>query len=214
MNRITSISHSAAIKNRTKNSIYSWFTGSALIVLLIAVLVLNGRISTASSHEITQSFPLAYDATGAMLDAVVFPTYADQRIQSPFAQYDATAAMLDAVVLSHQVRPALQGLAYDATGAMLGAVVFPTNADQQVSIPTTQGLIYDATGAMLGAVVFPTYSDQQVSIPTSQGLVYDATGAMLEAVVFTHQVRPVSYPLWYDATGAMLEAVVFPKFPE
>jgi hypothetical protein len=239
MNRITSISHSVATKKRTKKSIYTWFTGSTLIVLLIAVLVLNGRISTASSHEITQSFPLAYDATGAMLDAVVFPTYADQRIQSPFAQFDASAAMLDAVVFSHQVRPALQGLAYDATGAMLGAVVFPTDADQQVSIPTTQGLIYDATGAMLdavvfkhqvrpalqglaydatgamlNAVVFPTYADQQVNIPTSQGLAYDATGAMLDAVVFTHQVRPVSYPLWYDATEAMLEAVVFPKFPE
>jgi hypothetical protein len=184
MDKITSMPHSAAVKNRAKKSIYAWLTGSTLIVLLTAFLVLNGRISTASSHEITQSFPVAYDATGAMLNAVVFPTYADQRIQSSLAQYDASAAMLDAVVFSHQVRPALQGLAYDATGAMLNAVVFPT------------------------------YADQQVNIPTSQGLAYDATGAMLDAVVFTHQVRPVSYPLWYDATGAMLEAVVFPKFPE
>jgi hypothetical protein len=136
-----------------KKSIYTWFTGAALIILLIALLILNGRVSMVSSVEITQSFPLAYDATGAMLDAVVFPMYGDEQIQSPLAQYDDSGAMLDAAVFTHQVRSALHWLAYDATGAMLGAVVFPTYSDQQVSIPTSLGLVYDATGVMLDAVV-------------------------------------------------------------
>jgi hypothetical protein len=51
---------------------------------------------------------LAYDATGAMLSAVVLPTYNDQL----------------------RVMPVQQGLAYDATGAMLKAVVFPKYPDR------------------------------------------------------------------------------------
>jgi hypothetical protein len=172
------------VVNQSKQPLQGWFAVAALIVLLIAFLVLSGRVTTASSAELAQSFPLTYDATGAMLDAVVFPTYSDQRIQSPSSQYDATGAMLDAVVFSHQLRPAFQGLAYDATDTMLDAVVFPT------------------------------YSDQQVIVPVLQGLAYDATGSMLNAVIYSHQVRPVSYPLGYDATGAMLKAVVFPKYPD
>jgi hypothetical protein len=97
------------VVNQSKKPLAAWFAGAALIVLLVAFLVLSGRVTTASSKEIAQSFPLTYDATGAMLDAVVFPTYSDQRIQSPSAQYDATGAMLDAVVFSHQLRPAFRG---------------------------------------------------------------------------------------------------------
>jgi hypothetical protein len=216
MDKIRSYPTSVPVENRSNKLRKAWITGTALIVLLITLVALNARAAAtqtlAGSQDKTQSFALAYDATGAMLDAVVF---------------------------SHQVQPAFSGLAYDATGAMLAAVVYPTYSDQQWAVPISQGLAYDATGAMqdavvfshqvqsafsglaydatgamLAAVVFPAYSDQQVTVPTSPASAYDATGAMLNAVVFSHQVRPVSYPLWYDATGAMLEAVVFPKYPE
>jgi hypothetical protein len=43
--------------------------------------------------------------------------------------YDATGTMLNAVVYSHQVRPVSYPLWYDATGAMLEAVVFPKYPD-------------------------------------------------------------------------------------
>jgi uncharacterized lipoprotein YajG len=136
MNKITSIPNSVPTVDKSKKSLQNWFAVTALIVLLVALLLLNGRViatqTMASSKEVTQSFPLGYDATGAMLDAVVFPTYLDQRIQSPLAQYDAT-------------------------GSMLNAVVFPTYSDQRMTVPISQGLSYDATGAMLEAVVFPKY---------------------------------------------------------
>jgi hypothetical protein len=67
-----------------------------------------------------------------MLDAVVCPTYSDQQVFAPALQglsYDATGTMLNAVVFSHQVRPAFYPLRYDATGAMLEAVVFPKYPD-------------------------------------------------------------------------------------
>jgi hypothetical protein len=148
------------------HNIYLWvLTGAALIALVSVLLVVLERTNssvTPSSVAVPQSYPLAYDATGAMVDAIVFPTYSDQL----------------------RVMPVQPGLAYDATGAMLSAVVLPTYNDQLRIMPAQQGLAYDATGAMLNAVVLPTYNGQLRVMPVKQGLVYDATGAMLEAVVF------------------------------
>jgi hypothetical protein len=82
------------------------------------------------SHQVIRpiSQGLAYDATGVMLNAIVFPTYSDQRVSIPASQglaYDATGAMLNAVIFSNQVRPVSYPVWYDATGEMLKAVVFP-----------------------------------------------------------------------------------------
>jgi hypothetical protein len=141
MDKIRSYPTSVPAENRLNRLRKAWITGTALIVLLITLVALNARAaatqSLAGSQDITQSFPLPYDATGAMLDAVVF---------------------------SHQVQPAFSGLAYDATGAMLEAVVFPTYADQPVLALPSPGLAYDATGAMLSAVVF-SHQVRPVSYP-------------------------------------------------
>jgi hypothetical protein len=154
--RNTSIQNSVPTVNESKKSPQTWFAGTVLIVLLAALLVVNGRVTTASHKEIPRPFSQAYDATGAMLDAVVFPAYSDQRIQSPLAQYDATGAMLDFVVFpTHSDQQvSLQGLAYDALGTMLHAVVY-SHQVRTDSYP----LWYDATEAMLEAVVFPKYPD-------------------------------------------------------
>jgi hypothetical protein len=133
------------------HNIYLWvLTGAALIALVSVLLVVLERTNssvTPSSVAVPQSYPLAYDATGAMVDAIVFPTYSDQLRGMP-------------------VQP---GLAYDATGAMLSAVVLPTYNDQLRIMPVQPGLAYDATGAMLSAVVLPTYNDQLRIMRCSRG---------------------------------------------
>jgi hypothetical protein len=116
-------------------------TGVALIALVSVLLVVLERTTpsvTPSSVAVPQSIPLAYDATGAMLDAIVLPTYNDQL----------------------RIMPVQQGLAYDATSAMLSAIVLPTYTEQLRVMPVQQGLAYDATGAMLEAVVSPKYPDR------------------------------------------------------
>lgn len=66
--------------------------------------------------------------------------------------YDATGAMLEAVVLPSKLSASTSKvMVYDATGEMLGAVVF--SWEQNAATP--QSSFYDATGVMLDAVVFP-----------------------------------------------------------
>jgi hypothetical protein len=141
---------------QSKKHIPNWLIGSVLLIVL-ALLILGARWITQAAPASAlgaPSVPLAYDATGAMLNSVVFPKYREQRIHSAASRYDATGAMLNAVVFSHEAQRVSRPLAYDATGAMLNAVVFSHEA-RLASRP----LPYDATGAMLEAVVFPTYPE-------------------------------------------------------
>jgi hypothetical protein len=153
------------------------FLATMLLIVLIGLLALNVQFNArpaAISVLPPAAAPLAYDATGAMLNAVVYPHYPEQRTYAHVEQYDATGVMQNAIVYAHRVRPVSRPLAYDATGAMLSSIVF-SNQVRPVSRP----LAYDATGAMLNSIVFTN----QVR-PISRPLPYDATGTMLEAVVF------------------------------
>jgi hypothetical protein len=163
------------VQRHPKKHTAHWILLSVMLIVLSSLLVIKLIAQPVATTALSApSVPLAYDATGAMLNSVVFPTYPDQRVQSPAALYDATGAMLDAIVLSNQVRPASKALPYDATAAMQNAIVL-SNQIRPVSRP----LAYDATGAMLNAILF----SNQVR-PASPNLPYDATGTMLEAVVY------------------------------
>jgi hypothetical protein len=152
-----------------------WILLSVMLIVLSSLVALELTAQPVATTALpAPSVPLAYDATGAMLNSIVYPTYPDRRVQSPAALYDATGAMLNAIVLSNQVRPVSRPLAYDATASMLNAIVL-SNQVRPVSRP----LAYDATGVMLNALVF----SNQVR-PAPRNLPYDATGAMLEAVVY------------------------------
>jgi hypothetical protein len=143
------------VQPHSKKHTVHWILLSLMLIVLSSLLVIKLIAQPVSTTALSgPSVPLAYDATGAMLNSVVFPTYPDRRVQSPAALYDATGAMLDAIVLSNQVRPVSRPLAYDATGVMLNALVF----SNQVR-PAPRNLPYDATGAMLEAVVYPKYPE-------------------------------------------------------
>lgn len=163
------------VQLQSKKHTVHWMLLSVMLIALSSLFVLKLTAQPVATTALpAPSVPLAYDATGAMLNSVVYPTYPDQRVQSPAALYDATGAMLNAIVFSNQVRPASRALPYDATGAMLNAIVL-SNQVRPISRP----LAYDATGSMLNAIVF----SNQVR-PAYRNLPYDATGAMLEAVVY------------------------------
>jgi hypothetical protein len=162
---------------KPKKHVPTWVLVSMGMIVLIGLLVLNGQFNarpTVTSVLPPLAAPLVYDATGAMLNAVVYPHYPEQRIYAHIEQYDATGAMQNAIVYAHQVRPISKALAYDATGAMQNAIVYA----HQVQ-PVSRPLAYDATATMLNSIVL----SNQVR-PVSRPLPYDATGAMLEAVVF------------------------------
>jgi hypothetical protein len=142
-----------AVQLHPKKHTTYWILLSVMLIVLSSLLAIKLAAQPVVTTALpAPSVPLAYDATGAMLNSVVFPTYPDRRIQSPAALYDATGAMLNAIVLSNQVRPVSKALPYDATAAMKNAIVF-SNQVRPVSRP----LAYDATGAMLEAVVYPKY---------------------------------------------------------
>jgi hypothetical protein len=147
-----------------------------LLVLLPLALGIFLAARLASEGPIA-STPTVYDATGAMLNAVEFPTDPDLSARAS-NRYDATGAMLDAIVQPNEVAAPVSNR-YDATGAMLDAIVVPADPQQSAS-PALQ---YDATGAMLDTVVFPGDPD----LPTSMGSHYDATKAMFDAVEFEWQ---------------------------
>jgi hypothetical protein len=83
-----------------------WILLSVMLIVLSSLFVIKLIAQPVATTALpAPSVPLAYDATGAMLNSVVFPTYPDRRVQSPPALYDATGAMLNAIVFSNQVRP-------------------------------------------------------------------------------------------------------------
>jgi hypothetical protein len=173
----TSVQSNKPVLNlQPKKHLPTWVIASLLLIVLTGLAVLSAQwiARPAATAALPAPAPLAYDATGAMLNAVVYPTYPQQRAQSSAVLYDATGAMLNAIVLPNQVRPVSKALAYDATAAMQNAIVLPNQVR-----PAQRGLAYDATGAMLNAIVLP---NQVRSAP--RNLPYDATGAMLEAVVY------------------------------
>jgi hypothetical protein len=132
-----------------------WILLSVLLIVLSSLFVIKLTAQPVTTTALSApSVPLAYDATGAMLNSVVYPTYPDRRVQSPAALYDATGAMLNAIVFSNQVRPVTRVLPYDATAAMQNAIVL----SNQVR-PAARNLPYDATGTMLEAVVYPKYPE-------------------------------------------------------
>jgi hypothetical protein len=136
-----------------KNHPALWILLSVMLIVLSSLFVIKLTAQPAATTALpAPSVPLAYDATGTMLNSVVFPTYPDRRVQSPAALYDATGAMQKAIVLPNQVRPVSRPLAYDATAAMLNAIVLPNQVR-----PAPRNLPYDATGTMLEAVVYPKY---------------------------------------------------------
>jgi hypothetical protein len=143
------------VQQHPKKHTAHWILLSVMLIVLSSLLVIKMIAQPVATTALpAPSVPLAYDATGAMLNSVVFPTYPDRRVQSSPALYDATGAMLNAIVFSHQVRPVSKALPYDATGAMLNAIVL----SNQVR-PAARNLPYDATGAMLEAVVYPKYPE-------------------------------------------------------
>lgn len=136
---------------------------STITVLILVLLISSLTVAARGFQEEEQEFkPIpAYDATGAMLKAVVFPRYPERR-SGIVRAYDATGAMISAVVLPHEAQPAAFSPVYDATGVMLAAVVLPHEAQPAAFRP-----VYDATATMLSAIVQPLYGDNvQVSVST------------------------------------------------
>jgi hypothetical protein len=130
---------------------------SALLVTLFA-LASTPQMASARAYR-----PFVYDATGAMLDAIVLEAVP---VRQPF-YYDATAVMMDAITAKpvSVTRPFF----YDATGAMLDAITA-----RPVSV--TRPYFYDATGAMLDAI-----TARPVSV--TRPYFYDATEVMLRNIV-------------------------------
>jgi hypothetical protein len=61
-----------------------WILLSVLLIVLSSLFVIKLTAQPVATTALpAPSVPLAYDATGAMLNSVVFPTYPDQRVQSP-----------------------------------------------------------------------------------------------------------------------------------